>query len=347
MPHLGNTLDNSPWASLCVVCPWTALGIPVQALSLWASPLCFPAPDVSLGIPPAHPCAEHDLGLCPSASLCMVCPSSLCFPVQDVSSAILPVHPCVSSQGLLRLRCPLVISMPIPGPTPVPILVSLPLPIPIPSSFPPQSLLPAELTPPPLPPPLVNAAASPPVVGAAAVAAGSCSLRAGGLAVPACPAPPPWVRVPVPVPPPPLCAPGPPALSAAAMGSLLSRRIAGVEDIDIQANSAYRYPPKSGEGRGDRGEGRAVPGPVPPGPSGEAEEGVRERPSPAWAGSGSGCAAAQPAPLAERPCVDGCPWARRWHRAGSRGLRREGVSVPCVQGSAVPPAGTARAAGGH
>lgn len=31
------------------------------------------------------------------------------------------------------------------------------------------------------------------------------------------------------------------------MGSLLSRRIAGVEDIDIQANSAYRYPPKSGE----------------------------------------------------------------------------------------------------
>ncbi|OXB60045.1 hypothetical protein ASZ78_000948 [Callipepla squamata] len=29
------------------------------------------------------------------------------------------------------------------------------------------------------------------------------------------------------------------------MGSLLSRRIAGVEDIDIQANSAYRYPPKS------------------------------------------------------------------------------------------------------
>lgn len=33
------------------------------------------------------------------------------------------------------------------------------------------------------------------------------------------------------------------------MGSLLSRRIAGVEDIDIQANSAYRYPPKSGRPR--------------------------------------------------------------------------------------------------
>ena len=31
------------------------------------------------------------------------------------------------------------------------------------------------------------------------------------------------------------------------MGSILSRRIAGVEDIDIQANSAYRYPPKSGK----------------------------------------------------------------------------------------------------
>ncbi|XP_051024398.1 E3 ubiquitin-protein ligase MGRN1 isoform X8 [Acomys russatus] len=30
------------------------------------------------------------------------------------------------------------------------------------------------------------------------------------------------------------------------MGSILSRRIVGVEDIDIQANSAYRYPPKSG-----------------------------------------------------------------------------------------------------
>ncbi|XP_028911015.1 E3 ubiquitin-protein ligase MGRN1 isoform X2 [Ornithorhynchus anatinus] len=30
------------------------------------------------------------------------------------------------------------------------------------------------------------------------------------------------------------------------MGSILSRRMAGVEDIDIQANSAYRYPPKSG-----------------------------------------------------------------------------------------------------
>ncbi|MBN3320965.1 MGRN1 ligase, partial [Atractosteus spatula] len=31
------------------------------------------------------------------------------------------------------------------------------------------------------------------------------------------------------------------------MGSILSRRIAGVEDIDIQANSAYRYPPKTGD----------------------------------------------------------------------------------------------------
>lgn len=36
------------------------------------------------------------------------------------------------------------------------------------------------------------------------------------------------------------------------MGSILSRRIAGVEDIDIQANSAYRYPPKSGELPGAR-----------------------------------------------------------------------------------------------
>lgn len=42
---------------------------------------------------------------------------------------------------------------------------------------------------------------------------------------------------------PPASHPGPPRT----MGSILSRRIAGVEDIDIQANSAYRYPPKSGE----------------------------------------------------------------------------------------------------
>ena len=50
------------------------------------------------------------------------------------------------------------------------------------------------------------------------------------------------VRTPPP-PPPPQPRPGPPPI----MGSILSRRIAGVEDIDIQANSAYRYPPKSGE----------------------------------------------------------------------------------------------------
>lgn len=45
------------------------------------------------------------------------------------------------------------------------------------------------------------------------------------------------------VPPRPRPRPGP----LRTMGSILSRRIAGVEDIDIQANSAYRYPPKSGE----------------------------------------------------------------------------------------------------
>lgn len=47
--------------------------------------------------------------------------------------------------------------------------------------------------------------------------------------------------------------PGPPRT----MGSILSRRIAGVEDIDIQANSAYRYPPKSGE-RGPRPRARTA-----------------------------------------------------------------------------------------
>ncbi|TEA31894.1 hypothetical protein DBR06_SOUSAS8310135, partial [Sousa chinensis] len=54
-----------------------------------------------------------------------------------------------------------------------------------------------------------------------------------------------YVRVrtpPAPPPPPSHTRPGPPCT----MGSILSRRIAGVEDIDIQANSAYRYPPKSG-----------------------------------------------------------------------------------------------------
>lgn len=97
--------------------------------------------------------------------------------------------------------------MPIPGPAPVPILV--PIPIPHPYSHPrsrrsafcrrSSRRAPGEAV--PAPP------VSPLLVGAAAVAAGSCSRGAGGLAVPACPAPPPWVRVPVPVPPLPLCAP--------------------------------------------------------------------------------------------------------------------------------------------
>lgn len=59
---------------------------------------------------------------------------------------------------------------------------------------------------------------------------------------------------------PPASHPGPPRT----MGSILSRRIAGVEDIDIQANSAYRYPPKSGE----------RPAPT-PGADGEARAGRR------------------------------------------------------------------------
>ncbi|XP_031420693.1 E3 ubiquitin-protein ligase MGRN1b isoform X4 [Clupea harengus] len=40
--------------------------------------------------------------------------------------------------------------------------------------------------------------------------------------------------------------PSSPIINKNKMGSILSRRIAGVEDIDIQANSAYRFPPKSG-----------------------------------------------------------------------------------------------------
>lgn len=100
-----------------------------------------------------------------------------------------------------------------------------------------------------------------------------------------------------------LCLPRP----AAAMGSLLSRRIAGVEDIDIQANSAYRYPPKSGEGRGaaplsagNGGGGRAFAWPGAPqaaprrrrrrsgGSRGPQGKGLRECSSPAGSERGPG-----------------------------------------------------------
>lgn len=134
---------------------------------------------------------------------------------------------------------------------------------------------------------------------------------------------------------PPRCSvsPGATALPAAAMGSLLSRRIAGVEDIDIQANSAYRYPPKSGEGRGaaplsagDGGRGmglRRAPCPPPPqaaprgtgvagggpgaaGPRGPQGKGLREHPSTGGdrAGPGAGSGSARgPARQASGP-----PW---------------------------------------
>ncbi|KAG8506469.1 E3 ubiquitin-protein ligase MGRN1, partial [Galemys pyrenaicus] len=62
------------------------------------------------------------------------------------------------------------------------------------------------------------------------------------------------VRVRTPPPRPDSARPGPPR-PLRTMGSILSRRIAGVEDIDIQANSAYRYPPKSGERAAGRGPG--------------------------------------------------------------------------------------------
>lgn len=122
------------------------------------------------------------------------------------------------------------------------------------------------------------------------------------------------------MPPPPLCAPGPPALSAAAMGSLLSRRIAGVEDIDIQANSAYRYPPKSGEGRGE-GD-RPCRARCPPGRARRPGRGLRECLSP-------------PA-LAERPWTDACGHSGGTAPGLPGRLRREGVSVSWIRGSAVP-----------
>lgn len=50
-----------------------------------------------------------------------------------------------------------------------------------------------------------------------------------------------------------------------AMGALTSRQNAGVEEVDIPANSVYRYPPKSGEPRGCR---------VPVPPTREGQRGV-------------------------------------------------------------------------
>lgn len=78
------------------------------------------------------------------------------------------------------------------------------------------------------------------------------------------------------------------------MGSILSRRIAGVEDIDIQANSAYRYPPKSGE-RPARplARSRARPGP---------ERGVgRARPRGALRRGCGGLCSAHGPPCASQP----------------------------------------------
>lgn len=106
-----------------------------------------------------------------------------------------------------------------------------------------------------------------------------------------------------------LLGPGRPAVT---MGSILSRRIAGVEDIDIQANSAYRYPPKCGEWRtraptawrelGGRRDGRGAP--------------VRGPPRRGRVG----------AQVGSRPCLPSscpellAPWTRPPGRAWGRGL---------------------------
>lgn len=108
--------------------------------------------------------------------------------------------------------------------------------------------------------------------------------------------------------------------AAAAMGSLLSRRIAGVEDIDIQANSAYRYPPKSGEGRG-RGWGAGL----------RAGPGAARRPARASAGSSARCAA----PLRVWGSLGPLPplWSRRqpWG-IGGNSERGSGAGPPCRHG---------------
>lgn len=44
-----------------------------------------------------------------------------------------------------------------------------------------------------------------------------------------------------------------PAEPGPAMGALTSRQNAGVEEVDVPANSVYRYPPKSGKRGGGAG----------------------------------------------------------------------------------------------
>lgn len=64
-----------------------------------------------------------------------------------------------------------------------------------------------------------------------------------------------------------------------AMGALTSRQNAGVEEVDVPANSVYRYPPKSGEppggpaslGEGKRGASRAPGGGDPAHPKANAD----------------------------------------------------------------------------
>lgn len=176
--------------------------------------------------------------------------------------------------------------------------------------------------------------AAPLLVGAAAVPDGSCSRRAGGLAFPACPAPPPppWVRAarrraalcpPVrpPCPPPPwaLCSAG----ASRAWRTSTSRLTRPIATRPSPVRAAGPLPSAPGTGAGGwafaglrahppspqaapRGTGVAGGGPGAAGPRGPQGKGLREHPSTGGdrAGPGAGSGSARgPARQASGP-----PW---------------------------------------
>uniref|UniRef100_A0A8B9CZ10 E3 ubiquitin-protein ligase n=1 Tax=Anser brachyrhynchus TaxID=132585 RepID=A0A8B9CZ10_9AVES len=245
---------------------------------------CLPVQDVSLCVPPMQvtsPCKGASTRTARSCPCSRASPGRVHAPVQGVSPCMLPVHPCAGCSpthpraGCIPCRVqphagrismhPLTGCNPLQGATPCrvhPLTKCIPCRVqPRASPYrihllagcspvqgaphaprpPPPAPLPRPAEPRPLPaqrparclPGAVGAAGRTRSPGVPRAAAGRGRGRGRGTGARAGRSPPPRRSA-------------PPAGPAAAMGSLLSRRIAGVEDIDIQANSAYRYPPKSG-----------------------------------------------------------------------------------------------------